>query len=184
MGIYVLKVTSNSKEYIKIDGNIANIRIPIMKSEVHLLTKERVVFDILDSGGREIPDFLYHEGILLVSDRVKEFFDSKDMDYFFYKEAILQSKSLSIYERFWIVVPPRIDCVDMSKCEINLDSYDYLNGIIPMFECENILLSEKLIGRFTMFKVLGVLDNNIYVTNNLNEEMMKNFSGVCFVNLQ
>lgn len=181
--IYVLKTLSAAEEYIQIEGNITDIKIPLLKSELQYLNKEKIVFDISEEGGLEIPDALYYDGSFLVSDKFKRLLDSLNIDYIFWKPADIHSEQFGIHETFWIMVPPRIDCLDIDESVYNT-KWDFQDGLLPMLEVEKIIVDPKLIGRFHLFKILGVLDNNIYVTNQLVEKLKPyHLKGVCFFKL-
>lgn len=115
MDIYVLKCFSSAEEYIKLTGDIVNIKIPILKSEIHNLSKEKIYFDISEEGVLEVPDVIYYEGAFLVSNGIKELMDINNVDYIFWKEAIIQSDRYGIHEKFWIIVPPKIGQSKMIK---------------------------------------------------------------------
>lgn len=178
---YILKSLSEAEEFIRIKGNVANIKIPVMKSEIQHLDKKRVVFDISEEGGLEIPDLICKEGIVLVSDRVKQLFDAMGIEYVFWKEADIHSERFGIHETFWIIVPPRIDCLDLDKSEWD-PQWDFEEGIVPMLESKKIVIRPELTGRFQIFKILGVMDNNIYVDKALYEAMNScNYNGITFI---
>ena len=181
--IYVLKSLSNAEEYIKINGNISNIKIPVMKSEIHHLDKKTIEFSISDEGGLSIPDLIYYEGIFLFSNKLKQALDERNIDYVFWKKADVNSEQFGIHESFWIIVPPRIDCIDIDKSDLNFE-WDFEGGLLPMLEANKIVIQNKLVGRFEVFKLLGIMDNNIYITSKLREVIIsKGFEGIEFLKL-
>lgn len=181
--IYVLKSLSGAEEYIKIKGDISNIKIPVIKSEIQYLNKEKIELSISESGGLEIPDIIYYEGIFFVSNKLKLFFDSMGIDYVFWKASDIHSEQFGIHETFWILVPQRIDCLDIDKSVFDLE-WDFQDGLLPMLKIQKIVIQPKLIGNFHIFKILGIMDNNIYVTKELFEKISScNFKGIDFLKL-
>lgn len=180
---YILKSLSEAEEFIKIKGSVAKIKIPVMKSEIHHLDKKRIMFDISEEGGLEIPDLIYQEGVFLLSDRIKQRFDAVGIDYVFWKEADIHSEQFGIHETFWVIVPPRIDCIDLDKSELNLQ-WNFEEGLLPMLESRKIVIQPELTGRFQVFKILGVMDNNIYVEEELYEAMNQyELKGITFIKI-
>lgn len=185
MTIYILKCLSSAEEYIQIHGDVSKIRMHIIKSEINLIYDNVVHFEISDHGGLEVPDILYYEGIYLVSNRVKELLGRNNADYLHWIKANLQNKKLGMQEVFWILIPPKIDCIDIDKSDIDISDWDYLDGIVPMFDYTSLRIVTKLLGRYEVFKILGIRDNNIYITERMYEQIKShNFEGIEFIKLQ
>lgn len=185
MSIYILKCLTNAEEYIKVEGDIGKIKIPILNSEIHKLTEDKLELGISEEGGLEIPDVLYYEGILFVSNQIKELMNINNANYIFWKEVDIKSEKYGIHEKFWIMVPPRIDCIDIDRSIIDFSSWHFADGIIPVFEFSSISIVKKMLGRFEVFKILGILDNNIYVTEKIYTQInFGEFEGIDFIKLQ
>lgn len=185
MSIYILKSLSGAEEYIQIIGDVSKIRMNVLKSEIHLLNDDIVQFEISEQGGLVIPDILYYEGIYLLSNRVKELLDRNNADYLHWIKAKIRSKKLGFQEKFWIIIPPKIDCVDIDRSEIDVSKWDYSDGLIPMFEYTSLRIVPKLVGRYGIFKILGIRDNNIYITDRLFEQFKsQDYDGIEFIKLQ
>ena len=182
-GLYVLKSLSAAEEYIKVKGDISNIKLPIRKSETQYLNKEKIELGILESGGLEIPDVIYYESIFLISNRLKQLFDTVGIDYVFWKPADIHSEQFGIHETFWIIVPQRIDCLDIDNSIFDSE-WDFQDGLVPMLNIEKIAVLSKNIGNFQIFKILGITDNNIYITRELFEKIsLGDFKGIDFLKL-
>lgn len=168
--IYALKALSSAEEYIHLEGDFARYKIPCMKSEIQFLDREETVFTVSKEGGFEIPDMICQEGIVFLSGRVKQLLDEVGADYVFYKKVHVVSHAFGIHETYWMTVPPRIDCISLEDSILKTD-WDFEDGIIPELEAEKIILSLKMVGRFQIFKIMGVRDNNIYVTQKLYDKL-------------
>lgn len=181
--IYVMKCLSGAEEYIQLNGDVSKLKVHIIKSEIQYLDNNKIVMDISDEGGMEIPDILYYEGITFVSSRFKEFMDFECIDYVFWKQADIHSEKYGIHETFWILVPPRIDCIDLDESIVNTE-WDFSDGLIPMLSTDKIVIQSKMTGRFMIFKISGIMDNNIYVKKEFFEKAkLMEFEGIIFYKL-
>lgn len=181
---YMLKSLSAAEEYIKLKGRLSGLKGPCIKSEIQYLDRAGILLGISDEGGLEIPDVIYQDGIFFVSGQVKDLLDSQGIDYVFYKEADIVSDKFGIHETFWIMVPPRIDCVDVDKSHIRLE-WDFEDGLAPMLDAGRIRIIPKMTGRFEIFKVFGIADNNVYMSKRLYEILdSRRLEGIEFVLLQ
>lgn len=181
---YMLKTLSGAEEYIKLTGPLSELKTPCRKSEIQYLDKSRITLGISHDAGLEIPDIIYQDGIFFISGQMKNCLDSRGIDYVFYKQADIISDKFGIHETFWVMVPPRIDCLDIDKSDICLE-WDFEDGLVPVLDANRIRLVPKMIGRFEIFKILGVADNNVYITKRLCEILRtEQFEGIEFMLLQ
>ncbi len=181
--VYVMKLLSDTEEYIRLEGDFSALKDPCMKSEIQYLDKEKAVFQVSEEGGLELPDFMVQEGIVFVSAACKEWMEEEGMDYVFFKQAEVYSDTFGIHETYWIMVPPRIDCLDIDKSVLHLE-WDFYDGLLPLLEAEKIAVFPEMAGRFQMFKILGLLDNNIYVREAFYQKaQFQGWDGVCFMKL-
>lgn len=182
--IYILKTLSEAEEYIKLKGNLAQLKEACIKSEIQYLSHENITFQVSEQGGLEIPDIICQEGIWFVSSQIKELLDSEGIDYIFYKPADIVSDKYGIHENFWIMVPPRIDCIDLDKSKVNRE-WDFEEGLVPILDADNIQIMPKLLGRFEIFKIFGIADNNIYIKERIYQILnARQYEGVAFILLQ
>lgn len=84
----MLKTLSGAEEYIKLEGNLAQLKEACIKSEIQYLTPEKTIFQVSEQGGLEIPDIICQEGIFLISSQIKELLDSEGIDYIFINRQI------------------------------------------------------------------------------------------------
>lgn len=185
VGIYVLKSMMIAEEYIKLDADFSGIKIPCIKSEFQFLDRTPLEITISDEGGLEIPDVIYQDGMWLISTQLKECLERFGCDYVFYKQVKILSDKFGIHETFWIIVPPRIDCLDLDDSIIKEKQWDFEDGLVPSFECEKIKIMVKNLGNYAIFKILGILDNNIYVTEELFQAIHSlHLEGIEFIKIQ
>lgn len=170
---YVMKSLSGAEEYVDLIDSLGKDRIHYMKGETQYLCDNPVVFEVSDTGGIEIPDLIYHNGIWIASNKLKGVFDSVLANYITYKAAIIQSKQLGIMENCWIIIPPSLDCMDLDKSVYDAE-WDFSFGLIPMLNVEKIVILAKNIGHYEIFKVFGVMDNNIYITKRIRDILINN----------
>ena len=182
--IYIMKTLSGAEEYIKLEGNLAQLKEACIKSEIQYLSHEKVTFQVSEQGGLEIPDVICQEGIVFISSQIKEMLDLEGIDYVFYKQADIISDKYGIHENFWIMVPPRIDCIDLDKSDF-VAEWDFEEGLVPVLNVNEIRIMPKLLGRFEIFKIFGIADNNIYVRERIYQVLNSgHYEGITFILLQ
>lgn len=179
--IYIIKALSIAEEYIQIQCDFSGIREASRKSEFQFLEKSKMEVVASDEGGIEFPDLIVHDDIFLFSDIIISKIRKEIEDYVFIKPIEIQSEVIGKSELYWMVVPPRIDCLDIDNSEVEYD-WDFDLGIIPVLHCNRTIIDESLIGRYQMFKVAGTDDNNIYIVGSLYKIMNSiNPEGIRFV---
>lgn len=178
--IYILQSLSSAEEYVRLKGDVSKIKPYVVLSEFQYLDKSSVKMEISEDGGLEFPDLIYHEGIMFASDMFKRFLDSQKIDYLFWKQADIVSEKFGKHEKYWIMVPPRIDCLDVERSSFE-KNWDWDNGLLPQLEATKIVVDPARVGNFQIFKILGISDNNIYVAKELLDQLeAQNFEGVIF----
>lgn len=61
--------------------------------------------------------------------------------------------------QYYVAIPPRIYCIDRLNTTLHCD-----NGI---WYADNIVISQKNVGRYNLFKIAGIDDDNIYCSETL-----------------
>lgn len=167
--IYYKLTASCVSEYLKLGMALDSIQMPCLMSEFQFLDRTPITAELDPSSGPVCQDFIYERGIPLVSERLKEYFDTSDIDYLFYKRVTLQKSDSGMSEPYWLALPPRIDCLDRSRSEI-----DELLGL-----ADEIVISDNRIGRYRIFKLAGVTNPEIIVTEQLAQALREeNFVGL------
>lgn len=172
MNFFVLDSSHIVEGYITVSDELKDISLYCNASEFQHLTKDDRTVVLKDSKGSIWPDFINERGIPLISTRFKKFLADIGIDYLFYKKIILKQKN---EQEYWLALPPRIDCLNLNDTVI-----DDLFGTI-----EHFVINEDKIGRFEIFKLAGVTNLEIVVTESLATKIKEqNFIGVHIVNLK
>ncbi len=169
---YIMQSLCNAEEYMRIVFDTSEIKIPAIKAEYQFLDKSEITAGLSKDSGFEIPDFVTINGIHIISDYLKQILEKEMLDYIFYKKINLIDEKYGIHEKFWITVVPRIDCLDIKKSEVKCE-WDFEDGLVPVLRAERIEIISKMVGRYKMFRIFGVEDNNIYITGGLYNKLIK-----------
>ena len=148
MQFYTVKAFGAVEEFIKIDTGLNVIKDACRKSEIQYLDRKIITIAASESGGIEFPDLIIYEDMYLFSNDV-----------------------IGKKELYWLIVPPRIDCLDLDNSEVE-DEWDFELGIIPVLHCKKTRIDEKLVGNFEVFKIAGIDDNNIYINENIKNKII------------
>lgn len=182
--IYRLAALSNAEECIRLEGGPAGIRLPYMRGELQFLDQSELNLNISDQGGIDAMDVICQDGLLFVSDSFKQALDEEGIDYVYYKKANAASPQLGIYETYWLTLPPRLDCLNTEDSVFDRD-WDLADGLIPMLRAEKVVILEKRLGRFRIFKIAGLADNDVYLTQDLYESLChKDLDGAEYLRVQ
>ena len=166
---YVMEASSNVAEYIRIREFPEEIRLACSLSEFQYIDRSILYLELDENSGNVCQDIIYSEGVLLISEKVKNFFDSLKIDYLFYKKTVIEQSETGREEFYWLTVPFRIDCLDFEESEIDtvLESAD------------KIVIDDDKTGRFDIFKLSGVTNFEIILTERLACKMKEqDFSGM------
>lgn len=175
--MFTLKTTSNTEEYIELDVDFEEYKQASFFNELQHIDSSEITVEISREGGLKIPDIIYHNEIILISNKFKSVLDRLKVDYIFYKKVNLKSSDLGIDEKFYMIIVPRVDCIDLENA-----NWDYSEGLIPMMDINKVEIIPSQLGRYKIFKVFGVLDNNIYFTDDICEKLKKeNLDGAYFM---
>lgn len=180
--MYTLKITSNVEEFIIIEEELLEYQKANDFSELQYINSSEITLGISLDGGNEIPDILNKNNIIFISSKFKQGLDKKKIDYLFYKKTNIVCDMLGIDELFYMVIPPRVDCLKLS-CLADR-TFTCENGLIPNIDLDNFSISEKCLGRYQLLKIFGLLNDNIYVTDELYEYINSlNLVGLTFFKL-
>lgn len=171
MSLYAIRFLGQVEEYIKIDNDFSEIQEACKKSEIQFLSRGKSCIGTLDTGGTEFPDLIVSGNVYLFSDDIIRPVKSDIEWYVYLKPVEIVCDVVGKKELYWLVVPPRIDCLDLDRSAIEYD-WDFDLGIVPILHCKKAVIDEQLAGSFKIFKVAGVDDNNIYVEEELMRKMM------------
>lgn len=152
---YTLEASMNVTEYVSVTEGTAGFAKACQMSEFQFLDSTPMNIEVDEDSGVIFQDYIYDKGVPLVSDRMKECFDDLGIDYLFYKKIILTKRKLGIEEIYWLALPPRINCLNRDESEID----ELLNV------AEDIVINEDKVGRYDIFKLAGVGNLEIIITD-------------------
>lgn len=170
--IHKLLVTTDTEDYIKLQGNFAPLSEACTRGELQFIDKKRMKVSVSLAGGLEIPDILMSESLICISKKCKETLDKNGIDYLFYKEILVESAEFSIHETFYLLIVPKIDCISLDSIPETDQLWDYHDGFMPMIdstvyhgEGDFFAIDNERLGRYELFRIFGLQDDSIYVTD-------------------
>lgn len=158
---YVVEASKNVEEYVSVIDATKDFVKPCQMSEFQFFDTKPISLEVDKDSGKIFQDFLYDKGVPLISDSLKECFDELGIDYLFYKKAILTKKEVGIEEIYWLAIPPRINCLNREQSDID----DVLNV------ADEIVINEDRVGRYEMFKLAGVGNLEIIISERVAETL-------------
>ena len=98
------------------------VRVPpeikrgVIDSEFQFLDHKEISIELEDRYGTDFPDLIMADNYVpMISEKLKQRFDSWGIENLFYKRIRLKMTDYDIEELFWLALPPRIDCLDPEK---------------------------------------------------------------------
>lgn len=154
---YIMESSKNVEEYVSIVDGTKEMAKACQMSEFQYLDARPLIIEVDKDSGRIFQDFIYDQGVPVISDKVKECMDALGIDYLFFKKLILTKKELGIEEVYWLALPPRINCLNREQSEID----EMLNV------ADEIVINDAKVGRFEIFKLAGVGNLEIIITERI-----------------
>lgn len=173
--IYQMKVTSNTEDFLVLEGEFGHWKKASFKNELQYVDKREETVGVSMEGGFDVPDVLYQDSCFFFSQQFKEKLDAFGVDYLFYKKIRVVSEELGVNETMYLVIVPRVDCLDLEEIPPSQLDWEFEDGMIPLMEVSDYSILPECLGRYQMFRILGVYDQNIYITEDLHEKI-KNLS--------
>ena len=164
MKFFVMYAQSCVEEYVEPSAEILQLERGCLNSEFQFLNHVPLAVEISEDGGTFFPDFILKNSIPLISAGMKNIFDSFKIDYIFYKPIQLTYSELGRSENYWLALPPRINCLDFSRSLISEDENNFSPKSELIREAEKIFIDEDKVGRYNIFKLAGVVNQEIIVT--------------------
>lgn len=166
---YEISTSSLIEGYLKLGSTLEDIDGYCARSDFQYLDRRPISVEVAAESGNVCQDFIYEISTPLISERVKDFFDDFGIDYLFYKRITLTRSNVGMREPYWLALPPRIDCLDIPRSEIDEDTMN----------AEQIVINTSKIGRYDIFKLAGVANLEIIVTEKLAKALEeKDFKGL------
>ena len=150
-------------------------------SEFQYLDHDDLEIEIDDASGMEFPDFLLNYSIPLISDRFKKLLDLSQVDNLFYKRVVLTARDLGIKEYYWLALPPRINCLNWQRSQLEVEDNPYVPEQELMRRATNIVVNSPAVGNYQIFKISFVENQDIIITEALYRVLAKaNLTNVYF----
>ncbi len=165
---YILDSVTSIEDFVSIADSLHILNDgACRRGEFQFLSHDPISIEVDESSGDVFQDLIYESGVLLITNRMKSFFDKLEIDYLYYKKVFLTKKDLGIEEIYWLALPERIDCLDRKLSAINKRN-----------EAKDIVINENMTGRYEIFRLLGVANTEIIISDRM-AELLKNsgFSG-------
>ena len=121
---------------------------------IQLLDPRAMDIELDSAGGLEFPDLLWFgSGLQLVSSPLRSALLELGQTQIFFKPVNLIYPEFGINEPYWLMIPPRIDCLVWEKCAVKENS-DPLTPFWARFaEAQNIVIDGAKTGRYGVFKL-------------------------------
>lgn len=158
---YSIEASTNVKEYISVKNGMKEYERNCQMSEFQFLDTNPITVEVDEDSGKVFQDFLYDKGVPIISDSLKDFLDDYGVDYLFYKKVILTKQKLGIEELYWLALPQRINCLNRDESDID----EVLNY------ADEIVINEDKVGRYDIFKLAGVTNLEIIISEQLAEAL-------------
>lgn len=158
---YILEASMNVSDYVSVKEGTKDYAKACQMSEFQFFDLNPLSIEIDEDSGKVFQDFIYDKGVPLVSDRMKDCFDELGIDYLLYKKIILTKSNLGIEEIYWLALPPRINCLNRDESEID----EILNV------ADEIVINDDKVGRYDIFKLAGVGNLEIIVTEKVADRL-------------
>lgn len=177
--MYQLKVTSNTEEFIQLEGDFSLLKEAYRFEEFQFIYPTPMKVGVTLESGFEVPDIISQESLLFISQRMKVFLDSYGIDYVFYKKVQVHGEEYGIFETFYLMIVPRVNCLDLESLPENEEIWDYQDGLVPLIDVDTFSIEISRLGRYELFRVFGLYENTVYLTESLYKALEKeDFVGV------
>lgn len=169
MAFYRLYAYTAVEEYAEPDDSIRDLDRACLTSEFQFLDRSAITVGLSDESGLQFPDFILSGPVPLVSVRFRSIFEQNGIDNLYYKPIQLVADTLGIAEQYWLALPPRINCLDLERSIIEVEENRYLPENQRMRTVKKPVISSVAVGNYMIFKLAGVVNQDIYITENLHQ---------------
>ncbi len=171
-----MTANTNLEDTVKTDGKILSLSAACRLSEFQFLDHKPLTVNLADDSGLSFSDFLYHDGIPLVSRKFKAVLDTLGVDNLFYKTIYLDYAPLGLHEPYILALPPRIRAVRQEYMRLADEDGDESEGrelIKDEYGIAQYKINASAVGNYHIFKLADVCDTDIIVTQDLKEAVSK-----------
>ena len=188
MRFYKMTSDTNSVDMIKVGDEILPLATACQESSFQFLDHKPLTVNIAEDGGLIFPDFIYSNGIPLISPAFKRIMDSLGVDNLFYKTIYLDYVPLGKHEPYILALPPRIKAVRQEYMKLMDEFGDESEGqelIKDNYGVARYKINASAVGNYRIFKLADVWDTDIIVTQELMEAVSKaNLINVFFAEIE
>ena len=168
MKFYVMYAQSCVAEYAEPGDEINVLEKGCWQSEFQFLDRSPLDVEISENGGAYFPDFILQNSIPLISHGIKKFFDKFQVDYVFYKPIRLTYSKLGRAENYFLALPPRINCLNMSESVFEVEDTENFFPEMTSKTATKIVIDRNKVGNYKIFKLPQFfLNAEIIVTEDL-----------------
>lgn len=168
---FLVAEETEGSDYIYLDDD----RVPdelkrgCRNSEFQFIDPEITVLTADPESGNSLPDFICdgRNDVPLISERMKSVFDSLNVRFIFYQRIRIIKNSDGLSENYWLAVPPRIDCLDRDLDRDKSDIDEMWN------KAKKIVIDRDKTGNCDIFKISGVVNNEIIISSRLKNALEK-----------
>ena len=181
-----MTANTNLEDIVKPGEEILTLSQACQTSSFQFLNHKPLTVNISEDGGLTFVDFLYNDGIPLISPRFKRLLDSLGVDNLFYKTIYLDYAPLGRHEPYILALPPRIRAVRQEYMQLP-DEYgnEGKELIKDEYGIAQYKINASAVGNYLIFKLADVMDTDIIVTQDLMEAVSKaHLSNVFFAEIE
>ena len=173
---YRMTADTNREDLVYPGEQIRQIAFACQTSSFQFIDHKPMTVEIAEDGGLTFPDFLYNDGVPLISRTFKRILDAQGVDNLFYKPIDLVDAATGIHEEYTLALPPRIRAVREAYMRLLDEDGDESEGKELMKDEYGIALyriNASAVGNYRIFKLADVWDYDIIVTGGLMEAIIK-----------
>lgn len=156
-------VAGESPDIVEPGENIMALKPVCLTSAFQLMDRKPISVEIVPPERTVIfPDFILYQSIPLISDKFYHLLQRMEVDYLFYKPVLLTWTEECRSEPYFLALPPRLRCLDMEK-----SIFAEADDDEPLKDAERMVIRTSSIGRYEIFKVADVVNQEIIVTKSM-----------------
>lgn len=173
---YRMTADTNLEDFVRPGEQIRQIAFACQTSSFQFIDHKPMTVEIAEDGGLTFPDFLYNDGVPLISRSFKRILDAQGVDNLFYKPIDLVDAATGIHEEYTLALPPRIRAVREAYMRLLNEDGDKSEGkelIKDEYGIAHYRINASAVGNYRIFKLADVWDYDIIVTEGLMEAITK-----------